>query len=138
MQKHIAINAAKSFLSAARPGGYEGRKEFMTERTKRYAEHYGIYSRLQELEKDLLSISGIPDVDFSVDNFDEIPQVIVIPHYVIDPTADNYYSVRKEQLINILNTCAQHDLHSSGDVIEDMGEHWYIVRRIGKTWSFEW
>ena len=110
----------------------------MTDRTKRYAEHYGIYGRLQALEKDLLSISGIPDVDFSVDNFDEIPYVIVIPHYVIDPATDNYFSVRKEQLINILNTCARHDLHSSGDVIEDMGEHWYIVRRTGKTWSFEW
>lgn len=105
----------------------------MRERAKEAAERFGIFERLAALERDLLEIEGIPDVDFYVDNYDEIPQVIVIPHYVLAYGGD-YFKRRKEQFVGILHTLALHDLHSSGDVIEDMGEHWYIVRSIGKTW----
>lgn len=106
----------------------------MRERTVHCAEVHGILPQLNALEQALLEIKGIPDVDFDVDNYDEIPYVIVVPHFVLDPSLPDYFKARKEQLVGILHVLAEHDLHASGDVIEDMGEHWYIVRRVGKTW----
>lgn len=106
----------------------------MHDSTKKYAERYGILGRLEALECDLLGIDGITEVDFDVSSYGEIPYVILVPEYKIDVSLENYYTVRKEQLERIINTCATHDLHPTGDSVEDMGQHWYIVRGCGKTW----
>ncbi len=106
----------------------------MRERTKQTALRYGILDRLEDLEADLLKIKEIPDVDFDVENYGEIPHVILIPHYDIPADAPSYFSLRQNTLSNILIACTKHDLWPSGDRIEDMGTHWYIVRSIGKTW----
>ena len=124
----------KPFQPAARPGGYEGRKDIMTAETKHDANRYGIYNRIAAIEQDLTNIDGIPDVEFDIRDYGELPQVIVIPHYVVDYTRDDYFKVRKLQLAQILTVLAKHDLHNSGDRIEDYGEHWYIVRETGSTW----
>ena len=106
----------------------------MRERTIKAAEHFGIREKLEALESEILKIGCVPDMDFDVDNYDEIPHVILIPHYVIPLDEPRYFSLRQNTLSNILITCARFDLWPSGDSIEDMGEHWYIVRRIGDTW----
>ena len=106
----------------------------MRERTIKAAQHHGILERLQQLEAALMKLTYVKDVDFDVDNYDEIPQVILVPHYDVPVSEPRYYSLRQNTLCNILVTCSQFDLWPSGDAIEDMGEHWYIVRRIGDTW----
>ena len=106
----------------------------MRERTIKAAEHFGIREKLETLEAEILKFSFVPDVDFDVDNYDVIPHVILVPHYVIPVDDPRYFSLRQNTLSNVLITCARFDLWPSGDPIEDMGEHWYIVRKIGGTW----
>lgn len=106
----------------------------MRDRTIQAAERHGILDRLKDFEAALLKIGYIEDVDFDVDNYDEIPHVILIPHYVIPPETPRYFSVRQNTLNSIRILCGEYDLWPSGDAVEDMGEHWYIVRRIGSTW----
>lgn len=106
----------------------------MRERSIQYALHYGILVEALKLEADLLKIEGIHDVDIGVDNYDEIEHIIVVPHYVLPVDAPDYYQRRRVLLENILTVCGQHDLWPTGDRIEDYGEHWYIVRRAGKSW----
>ena len=71
---------------------------------------------------------------FDVDNYDEILNVILIPHYAIPPEEPRYFSLCQNTKSKILILCAQYDLWPTTDVIEDMGEHWYIVRRCGPSW----
>ena len=99
------------------------------------AEQFGILERMRLLESDMLKIDGISDINFDIDNFKEIHEVILIPRYDAGPLDGQYYARRREQLAKILLECAKHDLHDSGDRIEDYGEHWYIVRTCGKTWK---
>ena len=106
----------------------------MTDEVRADAIRYGILDRIAAVEKDLTAIDGVPDVEFDIRGYDEIPYVIVIPHYVIDVTREDYYKARKLQLAQILTVLARHDLHNSGDRIEDYGEHWYIVRGTGASW----
>lgn len=106
----------------------------MTDRVAADARRCGIFDRIAAIERDLFMIDGLPDIDFDIRDYNEIPHVIVIPHYVIDVSREDYYKQRKLQLAEILTVLAKHDLHESGDRIEDMGEHWYIVRYTGKTW----
>lgn len=106
----------------------------MRDTTIAAAEYHGILDRLQAIEAKLLKLPTITDVDFDVDNYDEIHQVIILAHYDIPMNDRNYYSLRHNTLGYILLTCAQHDLWFSGDRNEDMGEHWYVVRNIGDTW----
>lgn len=111
----------------------------MRERTKKLAEKCGIYDRLRSLEDDILAIDRVVDVDFSIDSFFnnwDIQQVILIVKYDIPATLEfnAYFDARQKNLQDIFDVCAKYDLHPSGDRIEDMGEHWYIVRST-KSWK---
>lgn len=106
----------------------------MRERTIQAAQRYGLLDRLKDFEAELLKIEYIEDVDFDVDNYDEILNVILIPHYAIPPEEPRYFSLCQNTKSKILILCAQYDLWPTTDVIEDMGEHWYIVRKAGSTW----
>lgn len=99
------------------------------------AEALGIAEKMRALENDLLQIEGISDIDFDIDNFDEIPLVILIPRYKVPDGHGYWFSRRAAQLAQIVAVCEKHDLYNSGDRIEDYGEHWYIVRACGKTWK---
>lgn len=108
----------------------------MTERETNIAKQFGIFDKMQKLENELLSINGVPEVEFDMRDFvDDINYVIVIPKYSVPASAVDYYERRKNQLQEILDVCKKNDLHPSGDRIEDYGEHWYIVRECGKTWE---
>ena len=109
----------------------------MRERTENQASRYGLLDRLKALENDLCRLEGISDIDFDIDTYnpyDQIYHVVLIPKYFVDVRRDDYFNSRSRQLQAILDTCETHDLHPSGDRIEDMGEHWYIVRCAGKSW----
>lgn len=102
-------------------------------RAERQAVEFGILDKMQALEADLLRIEGVSDIDFDIDNYDEIPQVILVPRYCV-PLDENYYKNRGKQLAQIIQVCENHGLLNSGDRIEDYGEHWYIVRKCGTGW----
>jgi hypothetical protein len=93
-----------------------------------------VQEKIQELEKELLQIDGVNAVEFDLDNYEDCHQVILLPHYDAGPLNGEYYRRRAFQLAKILTVCAAHDLHNSGDRIEDYETCWYIVRNCGKTW----
>ena len=103
-------------------------------RAENTAVREGILDRMESLEHDLTAIPGVRDIVFDLDNYEDFPYVILIPAYDLDVRLENYYEKRHEQLAAILAVCAEHDLHPTGDRIEDYGERWYIVRRCGKSW----
>lgn len=103
-------------------------------RAENKALRYGILDRMESLEHDLTEIPGVEKVEFDLDSYGDIRYIILVPAYHVDVKLENYYQVLTEQLARILTVCAEHDLHSTGDRIEDYGAHWYIVRRCGKSW----
>lgn len=46
-----------------------------------------------------------------------------------------YFRAFRAMELAIIQTAAAHDLTSTGDAIEDYGEHLYFVRRCGETWT---
>lgn len=112
----------------------------LSERVIKTAETFGILEKMQALENDLLKIGGISECNFSIDNFWNgfaTNHVILVPKYSIPsklPVGD-YFAARRKQLQEIIDVCKQHDLTTTGDIIEDHGEHWYIVRKCGNTWK---
>lgn len=108
----------------------------MKEREAKVAKRFGVYDRVKSLEDALLTIDEIVEVEFSLDGFwDNIMQVIIVPKYNIPVRLPDYFEVRRRVMSRILNMARDFDLHPSGDTIEDYGEHWYIVRRCGKSWK---
>lgn len=107
----------------------------MRERDERTARRFGVYDRVKTLEDALLSINRVVEIEFDLDGFyDRIMQVILVPKYDIPANLENYWDVRRETMSNILSTARDFGLFPSGDVIEDYGEHWYIVRSCDKSW----
>lgn len=107
----------------------------MTEKERRRAEENGILDKVQALESALLQIKGVNLVEFDLDAYEDCHQVILLPHYDAGPLMDGgYYERRNRQLLDMLLTCSRHDLHRSGDRIEDYQSCWYIVRDCGVTW----
>lgn len=103
-------------------------------RAERDAIRYCILDRIQAFEDDLMKLSGITNVEFDIRDYGDLHQIIFLPRYNIDVASEDYYSIRRNLLSGIINTCMAHDLKSSGDAIEDYGESWYIVRSCGKSW----
>lgn len=108
-------------------------------RAEQDARRYGILDKLQALEDDLMKIPGIINVEFDVRDYGEFGRtrfVILIPKYDIDISLEPeaYFKARRDQRQAIIDTCERHGLRSSGDPIEDMGAHWYIVRSCDASW----
>lgn len=105
-------------------------------RAEKDAKRFGILDKMQALEDDLMKIDGIANVEFDIRDYADIHYVILVPKYSFDTgmKAISYYDARSKQLKEILETCEKHSLFPSGDSIEDMGAHWYIVRRCDKSW----
>ena len=108
-------------------------------RSEKDAIRYGILDRMEALENDLMKAEGIVDVEFDIRDYGDPalwrhPQIILVPKYHIPVTSETYFDDRKKQLENIFGVCLSHDLHSTEDRVEDMGAHWYIVRKCGKSW----
>lgn len=100
------------------------------------AERYGIRAQLESLETDLLKITGLVSVEFDLDSLiDNIPYIIILAGYDIDVKRPDYFQARGSVRRSIIETCAAHDLYPTGDTIEDYGQHFYLVRRQGKSWK---
>jgi len=107
----------------------------MNARTINVAAAFNIMDLMDALEADLLKLDYVPEVEFDIDGFwDDIFQVILIPKYDIPPGLPNYYTIRRKALESIIHTAESHGLRLTGDTIEDMGEHFYIVMACDKRW----
>lgn len=107
--------------------------------SEKYAIRYGILDRMEALERDLMKLSGIVHVEYDIRDYGDpglwkYPQIILILKYDLPASSETYFEDKRRQIENICGVCLFHDLHYSGDRIEDMGAHWYIVRSCGKTW----
>lgn len=103
----------------------------MNEETTRIAERCGIAEKCASLERDLLSIDGVTSVEFDLNGFlDGIHQVIALVGY-------DYHKIRSAWSVAgkiVEKALLHHDLHDSGDLIEDYGEHLYFVFDCGPSW----
>lgn len=100
------------------------------------ARRYNIMNQCKSLEADLLKIPGVLSITFDLDGFlDDMNQVIFLAKYDIDLRRDDYYQAMRKMKLKIIETAKAHDLTSTGDAIEDYGEHLYFVRQCGKTWQ---
>lgn len=95
--------------------------------TETVAEDKPVYNK-EPLEKDLLALDGVDKLDWDLDNYFEIPQVIVLVHREIENNIDlsDYYAKRSQLLKNVLSVFKKHNLELE-DPIEDQGEWWYFV-----------
>lgn len=98
----------------------------LRKREQATAEHFGITAKIEAFKNDLLAIDGVVDVEFDLDGFwSDIHQVIFLPKYHIP--FDGYFEIRREMIHNIVECANRHRLTRTGDLIEDYGEHLYIV-----------
>lgn len=103
----------------------------MNDETARIAERYGIAEKCVSFERDLLGIDGVTGVEFDLNGFlDGIHQVIVLVRY-------DYRKIRSTWSVAgkvVEKALLYHDLNDSGDLIEDYGEHLYLVFNCGQSW----
>ena len=110
----------------------------MREKEIRTARKFGVLDRIEALERELLNIEHVVEVEFDLDGFwSDIRQVIIVPKYDIDVRLENYYEVRREMLQKVLEVAKSFGLGPSGDRIEDYGEHYYIVRQCDSSWVLQ-
>ena len=94
---------------------------------------YGITERMEKMQRELLQIEGIKDVDFDLSGFlSDIPYVIFLPEYDIDVRLDDYFERRQALLREALQVAAENGMTRTEDRIEDMGAHFFIVARLAK------
>lgn len=64
----------------------------MRKRTQKTAETFGILEKVEKLERDLLKVNGVTEVDFDLDNLhDGLKQVIFLTRYDIPMNSENYF-----------------------------------------------
>lgn len=104
----------------------------LNERNRRTADLYGITERVEKLQRELLQIEGVKDVDFDLSGFlSDIPYVIFLPEYNIPVTLEDYFERRKALLNEAVRVAEENGMKRTDDRIEDMGQHFYIVTRLG-------
>ena len=104
----------------------------LNERDRKTADLYGITERVEKLQKELLQIEGVRDVDFDLSGFlSDIPYVIFLPEYDIDVRLDDYFERRRKLLAEAVRVAAENGMTRTEDRIEDMGRHFYIVTHLG-------
>ena len=104
------------------------------ERALARAAGYGIDAQLQALDDELTRVHDVVHVEYDIRDWPEIPYVILVIKYAIRADRPDYFEARATQRREISAVCSAHDLFPTGDTWEDMGEHWYVVRRAGQSW----
>lgn len=107
----------------------------MRNRDKNTALNFGIMDKCEKLEKELLQIEGITEIEFDLDGFwSGIYQVIILTKYDIPVSLENYYEVRKSVINQVIEVAKGNFLKPSDDRIEDYGEHFYYVFECMEEW----
>lgn len=108
----------------------------MKDREKDTALHFGIMDKCKKLEKELLQIEGITEIEFDLDGlWSNIYQVIILVKYDIPASLDNYYETRKFVIDQVIEIAEGNFLSRTEDRIEDYGEHFYFVFKCMKEWK---
>ena len=79
------------------------------------------------LEKDILEVENVVDVDFDLDMYEELSQVILLTKYSIPSNDNNWHAKIKQIKKDVIKVAKNHGLVWSGDTIEDYGEWLYFV-----------
>lgn len=94
------------------------------------AERLGLTEKIEKLQRELLEIEYIEDVDFDLDGFcDNMNEVIFLTKYNIPVSAEKYFSLRRKMVEEILETAARNGLKRTEDRIEDYGTWLYFVTK---------
>ena len=121
-----------------RPWLHNGQKGYhmFDKKSEQLAKRFGILNRMEKLDADLSRISNIVHVEYDVRDYEDLKLIIIVPKYNFDQYHDmnELYWARMKQLSAISEVCKNHGLYTTGDSIEDYGEHWYIVRKCDHTW----
>lgn len=109
----------------------------MRKRAQKTAETFGILEKVEKLERDLLKINGVTEVDFDLDSLhDGLKQVIFLTRYDIPVNSENYFGLRQQLIVDVLEAAKNNGLRRTGDRIEDYGEHFYFVTAMDmEVWS---
>ena len=100
----------------------------LDERQRKTAERFGLTEKIEKLQRELLEIEYIEDVDFDLDGFyDNMNEVIFLTKYNIPVSAENYYELRFKMIREILETAYENNLKRTEDRIEDYGTWLYFV-----------
>ncbi len=107
----------------------------MKQEELKIAQKYGIEEKVNKLEKDLLSVNGVVEVDFDLNGFlDNMNQVIFLTKYNIPVGLENYFEVRNKLIEDVVEVASNNGLSRTGDRIEDYGEHFYFVMKTDEGW----
>ena len=107
----------------------------MKERELRTAIKFNIIDKVEKLEKELLEIEGVTEVDFDLDGFyDDMHQVIFLTKYDIPVASENYFELRKKLINDVIKVANDNGLRRTEDRIEDYGEHFYFIMKCWKEW----
>ena len=100
----------------------------ITVKNRRAMITYGITDVVEELDKKLMKVDGVEDVEYDLDGFySGIKQIIFLPKYSI-PEKMKYKFVGKNSILkNVVKAANDCGLKRTPDMIEDYGERWYIV-----------
>lgn len=100
----------------------------LRDREKRTAEKYNIMENVEKLQKELLQIDGLTEIDYDLDGFyDNMHQVIVHTKYDIPVTLENYFEVRRELINKVIKVAYKNGLSRTEDVIENYGTWFSFV-----------
>ena len=99
------------------------------------AARFGLLDRLQALESDLKAVPETTRIDFDLSVLHDHCPLCFVVGYDINVRREDYFEARREWLKAIIMAFLAHDLHPTGDTIEDYGASYYFVRRMGKTWE---
>lgn len=103
----------------------------LTERDLHTADLYGFTERVTKLQRELLQVDGVTDVEFDLNGFlSDIPEVIFLPKYSIPVSVRDYFVRRRVLLEAVIRVAAENGMTRTEDSIEDYGEHFYIVTRL--------
>lgn len=108
----------------------------MRDRDKLTAEKFNIIDKCKKVEKELLQVEGVTEVDFDLDGFyDDMHQVIFLTKYDIPVASENYFELRKQLINDVIRVANNNELTHTEDRIEDYGEHFYFVFHCSKNWE---
>lgn len=109
------------------------------DRQKKTAETLGMLEKVENLEKDLLTIPGVVEIDFDLDGFyDNLNEVVFSAKYDIPPNDKEYFNKAAALQRDVIQTAEKHNLAKLPDRIEDYGEHFYFVfTGIGDEWKIK-
>ena len=100
----------------------------LDERQRKTAERFGLTEKIEKLQRELLEIEYIEDVDFDLDGFyDNMNEVIFLTKYNIPVSVENYYRLFHRMIKEILETAYENNLKRTEDRIEDYGTWLYFV-----------